>query len=369
MSDSLTGSSCMDPGCADPGCGGFVDQGALVVSPLVTAVDFETDAYAVAMAVSGDGRTAAAALGDGTVRLIHLHGAASSFPAPCPLPGMPLCLAADAHGGGFLIGCDEGSLMSVSADGGVNPVSCFGDKWVEHLAVHPGKGLCAVGVGKAVHVLDADGSLVAGFTAKEGSVTGVAFSPDGTKVAGAHYNGVTAWDLVDPEAEPLFFEWKGAHTAVAWSPNGRYIVSATQENELHAWDMETGRDMRMSGYPAKVRNLSFSDDSAFLAAAGADTVTSWPFEGGGPQGRAPLELGFVFNGVVTRVACHPTENRVAAGYSDGTVLIGDIVKGDAITAKAPGGGPVTALCWTPDGDTVIAGSEEGAIIVLRVADA
>lgn len=351
--------------CEDPGCGDCIDRGALVVSPLVTGSDFDAGAFAVAASVSGDGKAAAVGLGDGTVLLIGLEAGHAEFGRPIPMPGMPLCIAADGDGHAFLIGCDDGSLIALSQDGTVKTVSGYDGKWVEHLAVHLESGLRAVAVGRMVHVLDDAGGLAAAFKSPEGTVAGVAFSPDGQKIAAARYNGVTAWDLTG-DAAPLSFAWNGAHTAVAWSPDGRYIVTATQDNDLHTWDLKTGSDMRMSGYPAKVRTLSFTADGSFLAAAGADTVTSWPFADGGPRGRTPLELGYVFNGVVTNVACHPTDRRVAAGYSDGTVLIGDIVKGDAITAKAGGGGAVTSLSWSPDGETLIAGTEEGALSVLYV---
>lgn len=353
--------------CEDPGCGDCIDRGALVVSPLVSGDEFDADAFAVAAAVSGDGRTAAVGLGDGTILLVDLSGGHAAFTQPFASPGMPLCIVADRDGAGFLVGCDDGSLTALSPDGVLNTVSSYDGKWVEHLAVHPESGLRAAAVGRTVHVLDGAGGLVAAFKAPEGTVAGIAFSPDGTKIAAAHYNGVTAWDLTGDQTAPLSFAWNGAHTAIAWSPDGRYIVTATQDNELHTWDLETGSDMRMSGYPAKVRTLSFTADSAFLAAAGADTVTSWPFADGGPKGRTPLELGYVFNGVVTHVACHPTAQRVAAGNSDGTVLIGDIVKGDALTAKASGGGGVTSLTWSPDGESLVAGTEDGMVSVLRVA--
>lgn len=366
MSGGLNTAVCMDPGCVDPGCGGSVDQGALVVSPLVTMDCLEAEAFPISASVSGDGRTVAVGVGDNTVRLISLGGAQVEFLSTDALTGMPLCVAADVNGTGFLVGCDDGSLLTVSAGGVVATAARYGDKWVEHLAVHAATGHRAAAVGKTVYVLKGQGDLVGAFTAPQGTVSGLTFSPDGTKIAAAHYNGVTAWPL--DGGEPLTFDWKGAHTGVTWSPDGRFVVTATQENELHTWDLETGTDMRMSGYPFKVRTLSFTADSAFLAAAGADTVTSWPFEGGGPKGKAPLELGYVFNGIVTQVACHPTEKRIAAGYSDGTVLIGDIVKGDAITAKATGGGPVTALVWGGNDETVVAGTEDGQISVLRVSD-
>lgn len=88
----------------------------------------------------------------------------------------------------------------------------------------------------------------------------------------------------------------------------------------------------------------------------------------GPAGKPPLEFGYVFNGVVTNVRAYPARRLVAAGYSDGTVLIGDILKGDALIAKGKGGGAVTALDWSPDGRTAVAGTEEGQLPIMESKD-
>ena len=104
--------------------------------------------------------------------------------------------------------------------------------------------------------------------------------------------------------------------------------------------------------------------------SGADTVTSWGFMGGGPGGKPPLEFGYVFNGTVTAVAASPKRHLVAGGYDDGTVLIGDIEKGDAVIARPAGGATMTALAWSSDGACVVAGTEKGEIALMRVgADA
>ena len=54
--------------------------------------------------------------------------------------------------------------------------------------------------------------------------------------------------------------WKGAHIGVAWSPCGRYVVSALQEKELHGWDLVTMQDFRMGGYPRKTQAMAWTAD-------------------------------------------------------------------------------------------------------------
>ena len=94
-----------------------------------------------------------------------------------------------------------------------------------------------------------------------------------------------------------------------------------QENALHGWKLADGKHMRMTGYPAKVKSLSWSAKGKWLASSGAPAAILWPFQSkDGPMGKAPIELGTRGNMMVSAVACHPTDDIVAIGYQDGMVL-------------------------------------------------
>ena len=89
---------------------------------------------------------------------------------------------------------------------------------------------------------------------------------------------------------------------------------------LHGWRVSDGKNMRMAGYPAKTRSLSWSHDGKWLATSGADACIVWPFQSkDGPMGEAPRECGVRPEVKVTRVAFHPSALVVAIGYEDGMV--------------------------------------------------
>ena len=68
--------------------------------------------------------------------------------------------------------------------------------------------------------------------------------------------------------------------------------------------------------------MSWLPKGRYLATGGAESVVCWPFHGnGGPMGKAPLDLGRGFEGVVTVVAAHPRHDVVAAGYKDGATIL------------------------------------------------
>ena len=50
----------------------------------------------------------------------------------------------------------------------------------------------------------------------------------------------------------------------------------------------------------------------------------WPFFGGGPMGKAPIELAGGDGIICTRVAAHPQQEMVAGGFADGLVVLAEI---------------------------------------------
>lgn len=304
-------------------------------------------------------------LGDGALKGISLTMEGVMVSGIAKLEATPLSAHADLGGEGILVGTDTGRLILVK-DGRQSELGHIDGAWVEAIAVHDGAARRAFSARRNLVVLDADGSEVLRCDDHPSTVTGIAFSPDGAWVAAAHYGGVTVWNLAGTESDPVRLEWHGSHTSVAWSPSGAFIVTAMQDKEMHCWRWADRKSMRMSGYPSKIRNISWTADSQYLAASGADSVTSWDCSGNGPSGKPPLEFGYVYNGIVRHVAAHPTDSVVAGGYSDGTVMIGNIEQETAMIARPGGGKPIVGLTWSPDGRTLVAADEAGAFAVMRL---
>ncbi len=363
----MTMSTAFDPATMGLTASGNPDVGARMVSPSVSLTEgaalgvepiFVVIEPAQARAVIG--------YGDGMVRGLGLVLDGARPAELTKLSATPIAATADIDGDGVLIGTDGGELLSLKGST-VGKLADTGGPWVGQVAVHSGKGLRAFAAGKAVTVLNAEGDILLAATVHPSTVAGLSFSPDGTRIAAAHYNGVSVHTLTDPNQKPVRLEWHGSHTAVAWSPNGKFIVTAMQDKEMHCWRWKDKTGMRMSGYPSKIRSLAWTADGQYIAASGADTVTSWDCSGKGPSGKPPLEFGYVYDGVVRQVAAHPVERVIAGGYSDGTVLIGTIEQETAMIARPSSGHAVTALAWTPDGATLVAADESGAVAVMRMA--
>ena len=316
------------------------------------------DAYVTAVSFDSSDQ-AVFALGDGTVRF----EAGASIPAH---DGAILAAVPHPSGDGVLSGGDDGRLVW-SRPAGAAEVANLPGKWIDAVAASPASGLIALSAGREVHVRDTADAAFARTFAHDKSVADLAFEPKGRRLAAATYGGVWLWYARIETQKPAKLAWAGSHVAVTWSPDGKFLISAMQENQLHGWRVADEKNMRMGGYPAKPKSLAFLNKGSLLATSGANGVVVWPFAGGtGPMGKQAAEVGYDEAAAVVRVAVAPQRNWVAAGLDDGRVWICDLAGQKITPMKAEKGSPVTALAMTPDARRVAWGCEDGAAGVAEV---
>lgn len=325
-------------------------------------------AYVVGAAASSDSCCFAVGLGDGTIGVLDLTAADVGFRSFPAHNGACLSFCADIDGSAFVSGGDDGKVVTTSCDGVQRTIAELKGKWIDHVDAHAGTGIRAYTVGKDLFVLgkkDAEPRKITHASA----IGGIAINPKGRRIAVSHYGGVSLWWLAAKDGRADLLAWKGSHLQTAWSPDGNYVVTAMQENALHGWRLTDGQHFRMEGYAAKIRALAFNRRGTFLATGGANSIVCWPFTGGGPMGKSPAEFGGALNGPpVTMVVAAPKRDIFAAGFADGSVLVGQPgqprVVPIAPSRKGEEGAAVTALAWTPDGDRLLAGSEDGTVHVV-----
>jgi WD40 repeat protein len=298
------------------------------------------------------------ALADGAVHWLD-HGQKTAKPHD----GL-LTAVADPAKSRLLTGGEDGKVAAIGVDGTVETLAEVGRKWVTSIAAGP-QGAIAFASGRNAYVRFADGKVKEFLHPR--SVEDLAFSPKGIRFGVARYNGVTL-HFPAAEGKPVELEWAGAHTAITFSPDANFVVTAMQENALHGWKLADGKHMRMSGYPAKVKSLSWSAKGRWLASSGAPAAILWPFQGkDGPMGKAPLELGTRGNAMVTVVACHPAEDVVAIGYQDGMVLAVRFADTREVLLRRPGKGAISSMMWDAEGRRIAFGSEAGDCGVIDIS--
>ena len=304
------------------------------------------------------------ALGDGRVALLPGDGPADAvaWTAAHPEGGVLVAVGDAAR---LVTGGDDGRVVEIRADGSATQIAAAkGAAWIDALALHPDGGV-AYSAGRKVTARDAKGRERA-FEAPS-SARGLAFAPKGYRLGVAHYDGVSLW-YPNHETPAEVVSWKGSHIDLTWSSDGRFVVSTMQENALHGWRLQPDRGhMRMSGYPGKVRSVSWSSDGHWLATGGAEAAIVWPFDSKeGPTGKAPRECG-VRPARVSRVAFHPRSPVLAIGYEDGCVLLVRFTDAaELLVRPASAGSAVTALAWDGSGDRLAFGCADGQAGVLTL---
>jgi WD40 repeat protein len=302
------------------------------------------------------GQTAVFVLGEEALLFLPPAGEARTIPVH---GGAILASAADASR--VLTGGDDGKVVETDADGKSIIIATDGKhRWIDHVAAGPA-GAVAWSAGRELFVRTRKGAERT--LAVASTPGGLVFAPKGLRLAVAHYNGVTLW-FVNAQSEPDILQWKGSHLGMRMSPDGRFLITSMQEPALHGWRLADRKDMRMSGYSARVRSFEFTAGGKWLATSGSNQLVLWPFQGkDGPMGKTPRILSPA-QPQVEVVAGHPKQEVVAVGYADGLVLLVRIEDGAEVLARKGTGAPITALAWSATGAALAFGAEDGEAGVI-----
>ena len=292
-------------------------------------------------------------LGDGSVRFED-----GSYNAVHD--GAILCAAVHPSGDGVVTGGDDGRVIwSRKTEAGVLATSVNG-QWIDAIDASPDSRLIAFSSGKTLSVIDATDVYFRRDYAHERTVSGVAFDPKGRRIATSTYGGCALWYARIEKQKPVMLKWAGSHTGVAFSLDRNFVVTMMQDAQLHGWRLKNSKDMRMGGYPSKVRSVAFLSEGRLMATSGAQGAVLWPFIGAnGPMGREATEIGYDEGSLVTLVAARPNHGVLAAGLSDGRVWWADPAGQGLNFVKADRGAPISALALSPDGRLVAWADEDG----------
>lgn len=323
-----------------------------------------TGEYAVALAVTRDGKLGVVGLGDGRIVGFEIETGKEMLSVQAHRDGV-LGLSFAPDGERFVTCAQDATAKMWGRDGSfLCDLPGGGDAWVEHAEWAPAGGRLATASGKKVRVWTAAGEPIVETQPLESTVTALAWRFDGSTLAATCFGGVHLLP-VEPGAKVRHLAWSGSLISLAWSPDAKVIACGSQDSSVHFWRLATGQDSQMSGYPFKPKALAWDNDSKLLATSGDAVVTVWDFRGRGPEGTRPIQLAS-HKGVCTRLAFSPRKGVLASGSQDTSVLLWEPRRNHTPIQFAFLEDEVTGLAWHPEHHTLVGADASGTVCAWEV---
>jgi WD40 repeat protein len=237
----------------------------------------------------------------------------------------------------------------------------FGRAWVEHLQAAPDGYHFLAGGGKSIVLFDAKGQVVWQYDDHKNTVAHIDWAKNSRVFITSNYGTIHIFDVMrDTPTETL--QYATSLISLKWSPNLRFIAAGTQDAKIHFWELpyEPQTDLEMSGYTSKVKTLSWSADSVYLASNCDNHIIVWNTSGAGPAGTQPIQVRRHV-GKVTQLAYRKTRNELLSGGEDALVVLWQPAQTKSPLYVGMTTAEVSCLTWSRNDQKALIGTAQGDV--------
>ena len=198
------------------------------------------------------------------------------------------------------------------------------------------------------------------------AVHAVAFSPDGRMLATASAEqSVRLWDVAKGGLLSSPIRHEKAVRAIAFSPDGRILATASDDGAMRQWDAMTGAAVcKASVHGVPVPAVCFSPEGTRIATgSGSGAACLWATATGLPIGEPEAE-----GALMLAIAFSPDGTRLALAGDDGQVRIRETDKGMLLRETLRHEAGVNALAFSADGRRLVSGCRDGRVRIWETQE-
>lgn len=264
----------------------------------------------------------------------------------------------------YLTGGRDGTLACVSEDASAALLATAPGAAIDAIAPLSG-GRALVATADEICVYSPQDTPTSSLARIDSPVCAFAASHDGRLLAIAQPDRVVV-RTSDIEARDIVALEMPNACSLSWSPDGRLLAACLESDGLALLNVEDGRSIKLSNYPAPPRSLVWSADAHCLVTSGGFRIVAWAIDDFVASQTPPeaLRTGRPYRARVTAVDIDQRRSLVAAGYEDGAVVVAPLGKSDELLVKPPGDGAVRALHWSGDGEHLALGTDAGLAAIV-----